>query len=147
MKVIFQKDVKGKGKKGDIKEIADGYARNFLIPKGLAKEATSGNIKETVTYKENEEKRKANDLEQAKKLANDLEKQEVIIYSKSGENGKLFGAITSKQIASALKDAKINVDKRKIMLAEPIKILGITEIKIKLHPEVSATIKVNIKEE
>lgn len=147
MKVIFQKDVKGKGKKGDIKEIADGYARNFLIPKGLAKEATSGNIKETITHKENEEKRKAHDLEQAKKLAEDLKKQEVTIYSKSGENGKLFGAITSKQIATALKAVKIDVDKRKIMLDEPIKNLGITEIKIKLHPEVVATIKVNIKEE
>lgn len=147
MRVIFLKDVKGKGKKGEIKEIADGYASNFLIPSGLAKIANSTSIKEANVFKESEEKRKATELKQAQDLAANLEKLTVSIISKTGENGKLFGAITSKQIADALLVEKIKIDKRKIILDEPIKTVGITQVKIKIHPEVSATVKVHVKEE
>lgn len=147
MKVIFLKDVKGKGKKGEIKEIADGYASNFLIPNGLAKVANSTSIKEVSVFKESEEKRKAVELKQAQELADKLEKLTVNIITKSGENGKLFGAITSKQIADALLKEKIKIDKRKILLDEPIKTVGVTQVKIKIHPEVVATFKVHVKED
>lgn len=147
MKVIFLKDVKGKGKKGEVKEIADGYASNFLIPKGLAQVANSTSIKEANVFKESEEKRKATELKQAQELAIQLEKLTVSIISKSGENGKLFGAITSKQIADALLKEKIKIDKRKLLLDEPIKTIGITKVKIKVHPEVTAIVKIHVKEE
>ncbi|GBF11533.1 50S ribosomal protein L9 [Tepidibacillus infernus] len=147
MKVILLKDVKGQGKKGDIKEVSDGYARNFLIAKGLAKEATTGNVKELEAHKQSELKRKADELTNAKKLAEELEKITITIPSKAGEGGKLFGAITTKQIADQLKKQNINIDKRKILLDEPIRHLGYTQVLIKLHPEVTATIKVQVVEE
>lgn len=147
MKVIFLKDVKGKGLKGDVKEIADGYARNFLLPNGLAKIANSTSIKEISLFKESEEKRKITELKQAQELAIDIDKLTISIISKSGETGKLFGAITSKQIADALLKENIKIDKRKILLEEPIRTIGITQVKIKLHPDVLATVKVHVKEE
>ena len=148
MKVIFLQDVKGQGKKGEIKEVSDGYARNFLILKGLAKEATSGNIREIEAIKKSEKKRKDDELEKAKELAKKLEDLNVSIPSKSGNNGRLFGAVTSKQIAEALKSQhKINIDKRKILLDEPIRILGYTQVPVKLHTEVTGTLKVHVIEE
>ncbi|TCS80792.1 50S ribosomal protein L9 [Tepidibacillus fermentans] len=147
MKVIFLQDVKGQGKKGEIKEVSEGYARNFLFPRGLAKEATKGNIKELDAFKSSEQKRKAQELEQAKQLAKNLEEITVTIPSKAGEGGKLFGAVTSKQIAEQLKQMKIQIDKRKILLDEPIRNLGYTNVSVKLHPEVTATIKVHVVDE
>ncbi|MFV9510327.1 50S ribosomal protein L9 [Tepidibacillus sp. LV47] len=147
MKVIFLQDVKGQGKKGEIKEVADGYARNFLLPRGLAKEATKSNINELNAYKSSEQKRKAQELEQAKKLAKELEQLTVTIPSKSGEGGKLFGAVTAKQIADQLKQMKIQIDKRKILLDEPIRSLGYTHVPVKIHKEVTATIKVHVVDE
>ena len=147
MKVIFLQDVKGQGKKGEVKEVSEGYARNFLLAKGLAKVATEGNINELKAFKNSEEKRKAEELEQAKQLAKQLEEITVKIASKAGEGGRLFGAVTSKQIAETLKDMKIKVDKRKIHLEEPIRSLGYTNVPIKLHSAVTATIKVQVVDE
>lgn len=147
MKVIFLQDVKGKGKKGEIKEVSDGYARNFLLKNGLASEATSGNVKEMKAFQDSQEKRKEEELKQAQKLGKQLEDITVTIPSKSGEGGKLFGAVTSKQIAEALKKQNYKIDKRKILLDDPIKSLGYTQVSIKLHPEVTATVKVHVKEQ
>ncbi len=147
MRVIFLKDVKGKGLKGDVKDIADGYARNYLIPNGLAKIATNANVKEVEVFKESEAKRKEIELNKAQELANKLDDLTITITTKSGDNGKLFGAITSKQITEALMKEKIKIDKRKILLDEPIRTIGTTIIKIKIHPEVIATVKINVKEE
>ncbi len=147
MKVIFLNDVKGKGKKGEVKEISDGYARNYLIPKGLAKAATSSNVKEMAAIEHSEQVRKENELKRAQQLAEKLEKITITIKSKAGENGKLFGAVTSKQIAEALKKEKVTIDKRKILLDEPIRALGYTHVLVKLHSEVTANIKVNVSEE
>lgn len=147
MKVIFLQDVKGKGKKGEVKEVSDGYARNFLIAKGLAKEATSGNVKEIEAIKKSEQKRKDDELRKAKELANTLEEMTLTIKSKAGENGRLFGAVTSKQIADELKEAKVIIDKRKILLDDPIRTLGHTQVQIKLYPEVTAKLKVHVIED
>jgi len=147
MKVIFLQDVKGAGKKGEIKEVADGYARNFLLAKGLAKEATSGNVRELQAIKTSEQKRKADEVKKAQELAAKLEDLTLKITSKAGENGRLFGAVTSKQIADELKKQKLVFDKRKIILEEPIRALGVTQISIKLHQEVTAVLKVQVIEE
>ncbi len=148
MKVVFLKDVKGKGKKGEIKEVAEGYAQNFLIPNGYARPATSGTVKEMEAFKASEDKRKEKELDDAKKLAKQLEETTVSISAKAGEGGRLFGAVTSKQIAEELlKKEKIKLDKRKILLDEPIRNLGYTHISVKLHQEVIAKLKVQVIEE
>ncbi len=147
MKVIFLKDVKGKGRKGELKDVANGYALNYLIPNGLAVAATSTNIREAEAFRESADKRKEIELEQARELAEQLAKTSVTIKTKVGEGGKLFGAITSKQIGDLLADQKLDVDRRKIVLAEPIKNIGKTLVEIKIHPEVTANIEVNVEEE
>ncbi|GEN34668.1 MULTISPECIES: 50S ribosomal protein L9 [Aneurinibacillus] len=147
MKVIFLQDVKGQGKKGEVKEVSEGYARNFLLKKGLAKEATAGNLKMQEAHKKSEEKRKKEELEQAKKLAKIMEETTITIKAKSGEGGRLFGGVSTKQIAEELKKANFKVDKRKIELPEPIRTLGYTNVPIKLHQEVTATVKVHVVEE
>jgi len=147
MRVIFLQDVKGKGKKGEVKDVADGYAKNFLIKQGLAKEATTGNIKEVEAFKESQDKRKADELKKAQEMAKSLEEYTITIPAKAGEGGKLFGAVSTKQIAEAMKKSKLNIDKRKILLDDPIRSLGYTQVSIKLHPKVIATIKVHVKEE
>jgi len=147
MKVIFLQDVKGKGKKGEIKNVADGYARNYLIAKGLAKEATDSNVKELKAFKESEEKRKEEALKKAQELAKKLEKLTITLSAKAGDGGKLFGAVTSKQIAAELKKNKMTIDKRKILLDEPIRNLGYTQVPVKIHPAVTATLNVQVVEE
>jgi large subunit ribosomal protein L9 len=147
MKVIFLQDVKGQGKKGEIKEVSEGYARNFLIKKGLAKVATPGNVKMEEAHKKSEEKRKQQELEDAKELAKVLGETTITIKAKSGEGGRLFGGVSTKQIAEELKKANFKVDKRKIELSEPIRTLGYTDVPIKLHQEVTATVKVHVIEE
>ena len=148
MKIIFLKDVKGQGKKGEIKEVAEGYAQNFLIKNGFARPATAGTVKEMQVFKQSENKRKEEELNEAKKLAKTLEETTVTITAKAGEGGRLFGAVTSKQIAEELlKNKKIKLDKRKILLDDPIRNLGYTHISVKLHPEVVATLKVQVTEE
>ncbi|QKE74520.1 50S ribosomal protein L9 [Arthrobacter citreus] len=147
MKVIFLKDVKGKGKKGETKNIADGYA-SFLIKNGDAVEATAGNVK-TLEAKKNKEVKDAQiELENCKKLKENIEALTVELKAKSGEGGRLFGSITSKQIADELQKVHgIKLDKRKFEMNDAIRGLGFTNIKVKLHPEVSATLKVHVKEQ
>ena len=147
MKVIFLQDVKGKGKKGEIKDVASGYAYNYLIPNKLAIIATTTNIKEAEAFQESSDKRKEQEHEQAKELAVKLADTTISIKTKAGEGGKLFGAITSKQIGDALAEEKIKIDRRKIILDEPIKSIGTTVVQIKIHPEVTATLKIKVEEE
>ncbi|OPA79039.1 50S ribosomal protein L9 [Paenibacillus selenitireducens] len=147
MKVIFLKDVKGQGKKGEVKEISEGYAQNFLIPRGLVRLATDGNVKTLELQNLSEQKRKAQEKADAEALGKTLEETAVIIKAKSGEGGRLFGAITSKQIAEALEKMSFKVDKRKIELHDPIRSLGTMHVVIKLHPEVKTQVKVQIVEE
>ncbi|MBP1890815.1 large subunit ribosomal protein L9 [Clostridium moniliforme] len=144
MKVILLKDVKKLGKKGDVINASDGYARNFLFPKGLAKEATENNLHILNNQKENERKQKLAELEAAQKLASELKGKEIKIVGKAGDNGKLFGAITSKDVAKKIKETyKIDIDKKKIVM-ETIKVAGGYEIEVKLYPEVSTKMKVII---
>jgi large subunit ribosomal protein L9 len=147
MKVILLQDVKGQGKKGDVKELSEGYVRNFLLPKGLAKLASDGNLKTLELQNASEQKRKDKEKEDAKALAARLEAITVVVKTKAGEGGRLFGAITSKQIAEALETQGIKVDKRKIELEDPIRTLGVTQVQVKLHPEVKAKLKVQASEE
>ncbi|WLD93372.1 50S ribosomal protein L9 [Alkalihalobacillus sp. AL-G] len=147
MKVIFMQDVKGKGKKGEVKNVSEGYARNYLLPNSLAKEATKGNMKVLEQKKKSKEKQAEEEHQQAVELKNELEQLTVEFTTKAGEGGRLFGSITSKQIAEELKKKKYKVDKRKIELSDPIRSLGYTNVPIKLHPEVTATIKVQVKEQ
>ena len=148
MKVIFLKDVKGKANKGEVKNVPDGYARNYLLKNKLAEEATAGNMKALEA-----QKRKSNQMEQQEKedamnLKDKLAELTIEIKAKSGESGRLFGSITSKQIAEALnKQHGYKVDKRKIELDQPIRALGYTTLPVKLHPEVSGSVKVHVSEQ
>ncbi|MCM3693996.1 50S ribosomal protein L9 [Neobacillus niacini] len=147
MKVIFLKDVKGKGKKGEVKNVADGYAHNFLIKQGLAIEASNANISTLEGQKKKEDKRAAEELAEAKKLGEQLEKITVELSAKAGEGGRLFGSITTKQIAEELqKKHSIKIDKRKMELSDAIRTLGHTKVPVKLHHEVVATLTVHVKE-
>lgn len=147
MKVIFLKDVKGKGKAGEVKEVADGYARNHLLPNNLAIEATKSNLQALKAKKRSEEKKAQQIKQEAEQLKEKLEKMEVKITAKAGEGGRLFGAVTNKQIADVLKKQNIVIDRRKIELDEPIRSLGYTKVPIKIHPEVTATLNVHVVEE
>ncbi|KPU26558.1 50S ribosomal protein L9 [Caloranaerobacter sp. TR13] len=147
MKVILLKDVKGLGKKGSVVNVKDGYARNFLLPRGVAKEATEGNLKVLKEQEAAREIKRKEELERAKKLAEKISSISVKIQGKAGTNGKLFGSITSKDIANALnKQHKIKVDKKKIMLEDNIKTLGVTFVDIKVYPSVVAKLKVEVSE-
>jgi len=147
MRVIFLQDVKGQGKKGEIKEVSEGYARNYLLPKGLAQLATPGAAKALAQLQEAEGKKKEREKQAAQALAGRLQAMTVVIKAKAGEAGRLFGAITSKQIAEALEREKIVVDKRKIELDEPIRTLGVTKVHVKLYPDVKGTLSVQVVEE
>ena len=145
MKVILLKDVKGKGKAGDVVNVSDGYARNFLFAKSLAKEATTGNINMLNSQKEKERKQKQAEIEAAQQKAAELKGKEIKLIAKSGDNGKLFGAITSKDIVSELKKKfGLDIDKKKIVM-DTIKTVGAYDIELKIYPKVSAKIKVIIE--
>lgn len=145
MIVILMKDVKGTGKAGDVVKVSDGYARNMLLPKGLAKEASDGNIRNLEKQKEIAAAKRAEQKAAAQETAEKLEKITLEIKTKGGESGKLFGSITSKDIADALeKQEKIKVDKKKIEMSSPIKQAGQSTVAIKLFSEVSAELKVNV---
>jgi large subunit ribosomal protein L9 len=148
MKVIFLKDVKGKGKKGEIKNVADGYAQNFLFKQGLAIEATPANLKALEAQKNKQKREAEEELARAKQLKEQLEQLTVELSAKAGEGGRLFGSITSKQIAEALQSQhNIKIDKRKIELNDAIRTLGYTNVPVKLHSEVTATLKVHVSEQ
>jgi len=147
MKVILLQDVKSLGKKGEIINANDGYARNFLLPKKLGVEATSKNLNDLKLQKSNEEKVAQQILDDAKAFAKDLETKEVIVKMKGGEGGRTFGAISTKEIATAFKEqCGVEIDKKKIQLDESIKSFGVYEVKIKLHPKVMGTLKVKVQE-
>jgi large subunit ribosomal protein L9 len=147
MKVILLKDVKGTGKKGDVVNASDGHARNFLIPRGLAKEATDSSMSSLKHQQASEKKRKAEELAAAKELAAKIGELEVKMISKAGEGGKLFGSITSKDIAEKVnKDFGIKIDKRKISMDGAIKTLGTQTIDVKVYPSVVAKLKVTVTE-
>ncbi|MGO1369795.1 50S ribosomal protein L9 [Senegalia sp. (in: firmicutes)] len=148
MKVILLENVKGLGKKGDLVKAKDGHARNYLLPKKLAKEATDGNVKQLKEQKNAKMLKKEEEKEKAQKLAEELSNIIVRIQSKSGDEGKLFGSVTTKDIASALKKQEnIKIDKRKLVLDNNIKTLGTTIVKVKVYPEITANLKVQVIEQ
>ena len=145
MKVILTQDIKGQGKKGELVEVSDGYGKNFLLPKGLAKEATKENINVMNSQKEAEAYKKQMALEDAQALAKKLGELTVTIKAKAGDNGKLFGSVTSKEVVEMLmQQHHIKVDKKKLVLPDGIKALGTTNVDIKLHPGVTGVIKVTV---
>ena len=148
MKVIFLQDVRGKGKRGEVKEIPDGYA-NFLIKSKQAKQATAQAMSQLKGQKRAEEKRDAEELAAAKKIKQQLESGQMVVEleAKAGTDSRLFGSITSKQVAQALeKQYGLKIDKRKMDLAEPIRSLGYTNVPVRLHPQVSAKVRVHVAE-
>ncbi len=148
MQIILLEDVKNLGKKGDIVDVSDGYARNFVLPKKLGVEASPKNRNDLKLQKANAEKIAKEQLEAAKELAGVLETKEVRLTMKSGEGGKAFGSVSSKEIAQAAKaQCGLELDKKKIQLSEPIKALGVYEVGVKLHPKVTGKLKVKVTEE
>lgn len=147
MKVILLEDVKSVGKKGELVNASDGYARNFLFPKKLAVEATKSNLNDFELKQKSEEKRKKEELEQAQQMAKELENKTVTVKVKTGENGKLFGSVTNKEVAEEIvKQTGMNIDKKKVSIGDPIKMVGERTAVIKLHPKVSAEITIKIVE-
>ncbi len=147
MKVILAKDVEGWGTVGDIIEVKRGFARNYLIPKGLAYEATDSNIRQIQEILRQKSRKLQKEKEKALQIAEKLKGLEIVITRPVGTTGKLFGSVTTSDIAEALKEQGIEVDRKKIMLRSPIKNIGTYNIVIRLHPEVSETIKVHVQPE
>ena len=146
MKVILLEDVKALGKKGQIVNVSDGYARNMILPKKLGVEATSKNLNDLKLRKANEEKVAQEHLEAAQELAKKLEAAKVELKIKTGEGGRTFGSVSSKEIAIAVKEQLgYDLDKKKIQIKEGIKTLGTHMVSVKLHPEVTAELKVVVK--
>ena len=147
MKVILNQDIKGKGNKGQLVEVSDGYARNFLLPKGLAKEATNTNLNIMNTKNDAEAYHQQVALDEAKAQKEKMEQVEVMLSAKAGENGKLFGSITSKDVSEALTaQHHIKIDKKKFVMND-IKSLGTTTVDVKVHQGVTAKLKVTVKEQ
>lgn len=147
MVVILKRDIKGTGKAGDIVKVSDGYARNMLIPKGWAIEATKGNINTLEKVKAKQAEEEAARKTSAQELAKKIEEIDVCIETKAGEGGRLFGSITSKDVCEALKTQhNIAMDKKKLQMSQPIKALGTFSVKIKLYQDVSAELAVKVKE-
>ncbi|HEH0995408.1 50S ribosomal protein L9 [Staphylococcus aureus] len=148
MKVIFTQDVKGKGKKGEVKEVPVGYANNFLLKKNYAVEATPGNLKQLELQKKRAKQERQQEIEDAKALKETLSNIEVEVSAKTGEGGKLFGSVSTKQIAEALKaQHDIKIDKRKMDLPNGIHSLGYTNVPVKLDKEIEGTIRVHTVEQ
>lgn len=148
MQIILLEDVKSLGKKGDIVNVSDGYARNYVLPKKLGVEANAKNKNDLKLQKANADKVAAEQLAAAKDLAQLLETKEVTVKIKSGEGGRTFGSVSTKEIAQAAKEqCDLELDKKKIQLPEPLKALGAYEVSIKLHPKVTGKLKVKVVEE
>lgn len=145
MKVILKADVKGSGKKGDVIEVSDGYAKNFLLKKNLAQEATAASVNEIMQKKQAQEFHKAEEIKAMQALASELKDKKVTLSIKTGESGKLFGSVTSAQIAQALSETGYEVDKKKILLKDPIKTLGSFPVVIRLMEKVETKITVEVK--
>lgn len=148
MKVILLEDVKSLGKKGELVNVSDGYARNYVLPKKLGVEATPANMNDLKLQRQNADRVAQEQLETAKQLAETLETKEVVVRMRSGEGGRAFGSVSSKEIASAAKEqCGLELDKKKIQLPEAIKALGVYEVSIKLHPKVTGRLRVKVVEE
>ena len=148
MIVILKKDVPGTGKAGEVVKVSDGFARNKLIPQGIALEATEGNVRSLEKQKELQEKKAAESKAHAEAQAENMKTQKVVIKAKAGEGGRLFGAITGKDIADAIKDQLgLTFDKKKIELDSPIKNIGSYSVDIRIYPEVKGTMKVEVEAE
>lgn len=148
MIVILKKDVKGTGKAGEVIKVSPGYARNMLIPRGLAVEATEGNIRNLEKQKQIQKENEAIEKAKAEEIALKLSKGNIVIKTKAGEGGRLFGSITNKDISEAIeKQLEIKIDRRKIVLENPIKELGEVNVEAKLYPEVIGKFTVEVKEE
>jgi large subunit ribosomal protein L9 len=147
MKVILLEDVKSLGKKGDVVNINDGYARNFVLPKKLGVEANNKNLNDLKLQKAKEEKIARQQLEAAQAFAKEMEEDAVVLSIKAGEGGRTFGSVSSKEIAQAYKEQKgKEIDKKKIVLPEPIRSFGVFEVGVKLHPKVTGTLRVKVTE-
>ncbi|MCR5628795.1 50S ribosomal protein L9 [Eubacterium sp.] len=145
MEVILLEDVKNVGKKGERVTLSDGYARNCIIKKKLGVEATAKNINDLKLQKANDEKLAAQRLEEAKKKAEEIGRYTLKLFLKSGEGGKIFGSVSTKEIEKEAKEQlNLDIDKKKLVLAESIKTPGVYDVGVKLHPEVTATLKVNV---
>lgn len=148
MEVILLKDVKNIGKKGDIVKVKDGYGRNFLIPRGLAAIATNEAVNQRNLKMESKNRRKEEELDEAKALAANINDKKIEIGVKVGENGKLFGSVTNKEVAEQVKkQLGHKVERKRITLKDPIRMIGTYEIPVRIHPKVTATIKVVLKEQ
>lgn len=148
MKVILLEDIKGVGKKDDIINASDGHARNYLFPKNLAVEATKSNMNRLENVKKAEKQRQDELLQEARTMEEKLKNVTVKIPVKMGKNGKIFGSVTSKEIASALTEQNdIQIDKKKIVISDPIKSVGTVKMDVRLHPKVTAKLSVQIVEE
>lgn len=147
MRIVLRADVDNLGKKGDLLEVADGYARNYLVPKGLALRATAGIEKQADAMRRNRSLRDQRDREDAEAVAARFEGKTITIKARAGEGGRLFGSVTSSDIADAvLEQIGAQIDRRKIALDEPLKELGSAEVAVRLHPEVDATLQVDVVE-
>lgn len=147
MKIILLQDEKKLGKKGDIVEVSEGYARNFILPKKIGVEATSQNLNDLKLHKANDLKIAKEQLEAAKALAEELSTKQVVVRIKAGEGGRSFGSVSNKEIAAAVKEQHgIDIDKKKIQLPEALKHFGSYEVAIKLHPEVTGKLTVKVEE-
>lgn len=147
MDIVLLQDVKALGKKGQVVKVSDGYARNFILPKKLGVEATSKNLNDLKLQKANEAKVAAQELAAAKELAEKLEKLSVSLKMKAGEGGRAFGSISGKEIAAAVSDQLgLEIDKKKLVLPEPLKTFGVHEVPVKLHREVTAKLAVKVTE-
>lgn len=148
MKIILLQDDKKLGKKGDIVNVNDGFARNYVLPKKIGVEATSKNLNDLKLQKANADKVAAENLAAAQALAKEMEEEKVIVHMKAGEGGKAFGSISSKEIATEYtKQYKKELDKKKLVLSDPIKSFGTFEVKVKLHPQVTGVLTVKVEEE
>ena len=147
MKVILLEDVKSLGKKGQIVNVSDGYARNMILPKKLGVEATSKNLNDLKLRKANEEKVAQENLDAAKAFAEELSTKVVILTLKVGEGGRTFGSVSSKEISEAAKkQLNLDIDKKKLQMENPIRNLGVTNVPVRLHPKVTGSLKVWVKE-
>ncbi len=146
MRVILKEDVKSLGEKGEIVKVADGYGRNFLLPRGLAEEATEGSIRQLKDKQKAKERKLNEQITEAEKLAKKIEQETFVLSVKAGENGRLFGSVTTKDIAEAVKKSGYQIDKRKIALDEHIKSLGVHKIRVKIFEDVEATLNIQVIE-
>ncbi len=145
MKVLLKQDVAKIGKKGELLEVKEGYARNFLIPNGLAVEASGGALKQIEEEKKAQDRKKAKEKDEAQVLGKKIEGLSIQIKHKAGEEGRLFGSITSAEISESLKQKGFDIDKKKIVLDEPIRLVGDYTVKIKLHHDVTASLPVRVE--